>query len=74
MKSRSVLMPQAAFWGVCLIGAAWIVASVFVEAHLGWPATTAQWLKRSLGWAVEIWLLRTLVLGSRRYATAISKP
>ena len=36
------------------------------EMHLGFPASGLQWAKRIVGWGVEIWLIRTLLLGVRR--------
>lgn len=70
MNIRSRLIPQFAFWGICLIGLAWITLSFWFEIHLGLPATSVQWVKRAVGWVVEIWLIRTLLLGARRCGSA----
>ena len=66
MKTRSSLTPQVAFWGICVIAFCWIAATLLFEMHLGLPGSGIQWAKRIVGWGVEIWLLRTLLLGVRR--------
>lgn len=70
MNDRNILTPRLAFYGICLIAIAWLTLTVPFELHLGWPATGVQWAKRIAGWAVEIWLLRTLIFGVQRFRTA----
>jgi hypothetical protein len=70
MKPHTLLTPQIAFWGHCLIGLGWIAATILFELHLGWPITATQWIKRPVGWGIEFLLARTLVIGARRCAVA----
>jgi hypothetical protein len=73
MKAPAFLTPQLAFWGLCLIGLVWLAATILFEAHLGWPVGSIQWAKRLVGWGVELWLMRTLVLGARRCSASAGK-
>jgi hypothetical protein len=70
MKTQSPLTPKLAIWGICLIVLCWIAATFLFEFHLGWPAGSIQWAKRLVGWSVEFLLIRTFVLGIRRYYTS----
>jgi len=73
MKTRSPLLPQFAFYGICLVAASWLILTVVMETHFGVPQTSAQWLKRLLGWGLEFWLIRSLFLGIRRSRFAMAK-
>jgi hypothetical protein len=73
MKSRSTLIPPSAFWCICLIALAWLAATVLFETRLGWPETSIQWLKRLVGWSVELWLVRTLFTGVPRCVATTGK-
>jgi hypothetical protein len=73
MNRRSLISPQAGFWGICLIVTAWLIASLLFEIHQGWPVTGLQYAKRLVGWFVEFWLIRTLVLGMRRLNAAVER-
>lgn len=72
-KLRVPLMPQLAFYGLCLIAACWLVLAVIMETNFGVPQTPGQWIKRCLGWALEIWLVRSLFLGIRRSRLAMAR-
>jgi hypothetical protein len=65
MNSRPSL-PHLAFWGICLIAVAWIVLTVLFELHLGWPTNMTQLTKRIVGWVVEVWFIRTLIVRAGR--------
>lgn len=73
MKTRTPLMPQFAFYGICIVAASWLVLAVVMETHFGIPHTTNQWIKRILGWALEFWLVRSLFVGIRRSRLAMIK-
>jgi len=72
-KLRVPLMPQFAFYGICLIAASWLVLAVIMETNFGVPQTPDQWIKRCLGWALEIWLVRSLFRGIRRSRLAMAR-
>lgn len=63
--------PRIAAAGICLLGLAWVVFTVLFEIHLGIPGGGVQWTKRLVGWAVEVWFLRTLL---RVFARSRSLP
>ena len=71
MNTRSSITPQVAFWGLCLIAVVWIVITAGFEIHQGWPVTGAQWMKRLVGWGVELLLVRALVHGVRRCSARV---
>lgn len=72
-KTRPPLLPQFAFYGICIVAASWLVLAVVMETHFGMPHTGSQWIKRSLGWALELWLVRSLFFGIRRSRLAMAK-
>jgi hypothetical protein len=74
MTTNTRLTPRLAFWGICTIAIAWLAASLFFELHLGVPTNGTQWLKRAVGWGVEVMLIRALFLGTRRYRVATQSP
>ena len=61
-----------AFYGICVIAMSWLVLTVIMENHFGMPGTPMQWAKRMIGWGVELWLIRSLVVGIRRSRAAIA--
>lgn len=73
MNARSSVIPQVAFWGICLIAIVWITGTLLFESHQGWPVTGIQWAKRIAGWGVELMLIRTLLRGVRRYYSSPAK-
>jgi hypothetical protein len=73
MKTKSLLTTQIGVWGICLIVMGWLAATCLFEMHLGWPGSGIQWAKRLVGWAVEIFLVRALIIGVRRFGTAPGK-
>jgi hypothetical protein len=72
MSARSSLTSKIAFWGICAVIVAWIAATIVFEINLGWPATGVQVAKRIVGWGVEIMLIRTLIIGTRKCRGAAS--
>lgn len=67
MKTQALSKPQIAFWGILLLAIGWIAATLVFEIHLGWPGNAIAWAKRLVGWGVEAWLVRTVVIGMKRY-------
>jgi hypothetical protein len=66
MNTRFPLSPPFAFWGICIVAVCWLAATLLFELHLGFPSSGVQWAKRLIGWFVEFWMFRTLVIGFRR--------
>ena len=64
---NQTLLLRIGFWSLCCLACIWIGLSLMFEIHMGLPTTGLQWGKRLLGWGLEIWLVRTLMLGVRRY-------
>ncbi len=73
MNARLPVSPQFAFWGICIIAVCWLAATLLFEVHLGLPYTGVQWAKRLIGWGVEFWMFRTLMIGFRRCRAATVK-
>ncbi len=73
MNKPSSLSPKVAFWGICIIAAGWLAATACLEVHFGLPTTGIQLAKRLVGWAVELWLFRTLMVGFQRYRPLTQK-
>ena len=73
MNERFSIPPQLALWGICTIAIAWLAATFLFEIHLGLPVTGIQWAKRAIGWFVEFWMYRTLMIGFRRCRVAAVK-
>lgn len=72
MTTSKRITPQIAFWGICIIALTWLAATLLFETHLGWPVTLLQWIKRLIGWLVEMWLVKTFFFGARRCAATVA--
>lgn len=68
------MIPQVAFWGICLIILGWIAATILFEIHLGWPVNGVQWAKRLVGWGIECWLIRAFIRGAGRHYPVSLRP
>lgn len=73
MNESTALSSKIAFWGICIIATGWLIATAAFEVHFGLPTTGIQFAKRLVGWAVELWLFRTLRVGFQRYHPTTQK-
>lgn len=52
--------------GLCIVAFGWLLLTMAFEVQMGMPSSSVQWIKRIIGWAVELWLARTLLRGCIR--------